>query len=159
MRAAGLEKCQPAEEGQPYQLSYTLTTIPAYRTMLLWLKDGQLVSECPVEAGECSNNDISWLYARVEKRNNGVEFILDIQNVTRENEKNVQGVWTLKTHSMEPTSQEMYSCALQVYAKAVDISCVSDVVTKGVTISCSTSRIYPEAMVSIKSERQEISDK
>ncbi|XP_059153675.1 uncharacterized protein LOC131939407 [Physella acuta] len=107
--------CQPAEEGQPYKLSYTLTTIPAHRTMLLWLKDGQLVSECPVEAGDCSNNDISWFHATVTRRENLLHFVLDVLNVTRETPKNVQGVWALKTHSLESTEEYLYSCDLKTY--------------------------------------------
>lgn len=44
-------------------------------------------------------------------------------------------------------------------AKAEDMSCVTDFITEGVAILCSTSKIYPEAMVSGKSEWQEVSYK
>ncbi|XP_059153674.1 uncharacterized protein LOC131939406 [Physella acuta] len=130
-------------------MSYTLTTIPEYRKVLLWYKDGQLMSECPVEAGVCSNNDINWIQAKVVKNDEDVQFILNIRNVTRDDSKNANGIWTLKTHTMEPTAQDVYSCVLNVYAKAENMTCLSDLSPERFSTSCFTSRIYPEAMMDV----------
>ncbi|XP_059153677.1 uncharacterized protein LOC131939409 [Physella acuta] len=147
---SGVKSCDVAEEGAPFQLTYTTSSLPTDSTMLSWLKDDVMYADCPVDTGDCSIVDYSWFSANVDKHNSSIDFNVNIHSVSRLVSHNAKGSWLLKTHSSSPVAQVLYMCSLQVYAKPEQVLCRTTWSTDEATIKCWTNKIYPEAMMMVR---------
>ncbi|XP_059153624.1 uncharacterized protein LOC131939358 isoform X2 [Physella acuta] len=141
--------CDPAEEGKPHELIYTMSKIPSDTTMVMWTKDDIIVAECPLFPGDCVINDLSWLTAKVEKKGDTLEFSIYINSVSRGLLSNAKGIWMLRRHTSDTKVEVFYYCNLQVYAKPAETNCKKTLSKDGLTVSCYGKQVYPEAMITV----------